>query len=187
MMDWPNGIYSLIKELKKMKRILTLLFLSALSFSSLSAVGTPVFKANGKTFSITGFVEIKADGKVLYTDKEIMPLSKQHSYSHLSFAPHTFITINFNDGIDIDQSRLFSIKGSTVVEYPILTSHEENEFFIKAGSLYYWSSSFCGFKDPRSKAENSYVLVFKNNKFDRKPVSVPAYHNCEAEFIKKQI
>lgn len=146
----------------------------------------PTFKSNGRTFSITGFVEIKADGKIIFSDKKL-PWTKQNSYSHLSLGSYTFITVSFNDGADIDYNRLFSVKGNKVTEYPILTSHEESELFIKSGKLYYWSASFCGFKDPRNKADPSYVLVLQKGKFERRPVRVPLYHNCKADFIKKQL
>lgn len=170
-----------------MIRFLTLVWILVLFFSSLYAGETQTFKAKGRTFSIPGFVEIRTDNKILFKDKDVRPWSKQNSYSHLSVGPYTFITIRFNDGIDIDQKRLFSIRGNTVIEHPVLTSNEEDALFMESGSLYYWSSSFCGFKDPKNKTENSYVLEFKNNKFERRPIDIPAYHNCEVEFIKKQL
>jgi hypothetical protein len=133
-----------------MLRFIFLSILTVLTFSSLAGEN-PVFKAKGNTYSLTGFVEIRSNGRIIYKDKEIKPWSKQNSYSQLSHGPFTFITIKFNDGLDIDHGRLFSIKGDAVVEYPILTSNDENELFIKSGNLYYWSESFCGFKNPGKK------------------------------------
>lgn len=181
-----------------MKNIPSFYLLLPLAF--LVATNNPVYgkeeassrmiNAKGKQYILPNFVEIRLSNKTIYKDKKVRPWDKSDKTDHFEHGKYIFLTSHFNDGIDIDATRLFIIKGEQVKENDIIVGNSTDKFIrTKKGGLYYWNEWFCNQSNKKVKSKGSYIFEFspESGEFQEKSLHVPNLKDCRIPFVENTL
>jgi hypothetical protein len=149
------------------------------------------FSSSKKSYLVPSYVEITLDGKTIFKDPKPEPWTKNESTHDFRHKDFIFFITNFNDGIDIDYSRLFIIKNNKVFEQKeIMTQNWDNKFITtKKGVLYYWSDWFCQASNEKVKTHGPYVYRFSEEaqKFEEFKIKDFTLDRCKLENVELRL